>query len=112
MSSQFLTKILDLFARSQQAREAITIKTPNPKCRLYWCLIEFKDWSGDTISHVGIFDPLCELAPLYLLSSSPPVGLCGQHLQELHTVYLTRLRTYKIALTPQQNLGRPRYLGG
>jgi hypothetical protein len=22
-----------------------TIKTPNPKCRLYWCLIEFIDWS-------------------------------------------------------------------
>ncbi len=21
-----------------------TIKTPNPKCRLYWCLIEFIDW--------------------------------------------------------------------
>ncbi len=20
------------------------IKTPNPKCRLYWCLIEFIDW--------------------------------------------------------------------
>ncbi len=22
----------------------ITIKTPNPKCRLYWCLREFIDW--------------------------------------------------------------------
>jgi hypothetical protein len=22
----------------------ITVKTPNPKCRLYWCLIEFIDW--------------------------------------------------------------------
>ncbi len=21
-----------------------TIKTQNPKCRLYWCLIEFIDW--------------------------------------------------------------------
>jgi hypothetical protein len=21
-----------------------TIKTPNPNCRLYWCLIEFIDW--------------------------------------------------------------------
>jgi hypothetical protein len=29
--------------------DQITIKTPNPKCRLYWCLIEFID---------------CELAPL------------------------------------------------
>ncbi len=24
--------------------DQITIKTPNPKCRLYWCLIEFIDW--------------------------------------------------------------------
>ncbi len=24
--------------------DQITIKTPNHKCRLYWCLIEFIDW--------------------------------------------------------------------
>ncbi len=24
--------------------DQITRKTPNPKCRLYWCLIEFIDW--------------------------------------------------------------------
>jgi hypothetical protein len=24
--------------------DQITIKTPNPKCRLYWCLIEFIEW--------------------------------------------------------------------
>ncbi len=24
--------------------EQISMKTPNPKCRLYWCLIEFIDW--------------------------------------------------------------------
>jgi hypothetical protein len=40
------------------------IKTPNPKCNLYWCLVEFIDWSGDTVSHVGIFGQLCELLPL------------------------------------------------
>jgi hypothetical protein len=27
--------------------------------------------------------------------------LCGEHLQELCTVYLTRFRTYKIALKPK-----------
>jgi hypothetical protein len=27
--------------------------------------------------------------------------LCGGHIQELYTVYLTRFRTYKIDLTPQ-----------
>ncbi len=24
--------------------DQITIKTPNPKCHLYWCFIEFIDW--------------------------------------------------------------------
>ncbi len=24
--------------------DLITIKTPKPKCRLYWCLIEIIDW--------------------------------------------------------------------
>jgi hypothetical protein len=41
--------------------DQITIKTPNPKCRLYWFLIEFIDWS--TVSHVGIFYLLCEALP-------------------------------------------------
>ncbi len=27
--------------------DKITIKTPCPKCRLYWCLIEFKDWRNN-----------------------------------------------------------------
>jgi hypothetical protein len=29
---------------NEYAMDQITIKTPNPKCRLYWCLIEFIDW--------------------------------------------------------------------
>jgi hypothetical protein len=57
-----------------------------------------------TVSHVGILAQICELLPLYLLSSSPPppvnnyrsiqslqcvtggggVGLCGEHIQELY----------------------------
>jgi hypothetical protein len=24
--------------------DQLTIKTPNPKCHLYWCLSEFRDW--------------------------------------------------------------------
>jgi hypothetical protein len=24
--------------------DQISIRTPYPKCRLYWCLIEFIDW--------------------------------------------------------------------
>ena len=42
--------------------DQITKKTPNPNCRLYWCLLEFIDWS--TVSRVGIIDSSCELAPL------------------------------------------------
>jgi hypothetical protein len=40
--------------------DQITIQKPNLTCRLYWSLLEFID----TVSHVGIFDPSCELAPL------------------------------------------------
>jgi hypothetical protein len=46
-----------------QPVDQITRKIPNPKCRLYRCLIVFIDWR-DTVSHVGIFDHSCELAPL------------------------------------------------
>ncbi len=99
-------------------RDQLTIKTPNPKWRLYWC--------KDTVGHVGIFDP--SFRPSNLLTGSPPsppplpcvistvqgyeyvlmqcvtgggIGLCGEHLQDLYTVYLTRFRTYKVALPPQ-----------
>jgi hypothetical protein len=34
------------------------------------------------------------------------MGLCGEHIQEYYTVFLTKVRTYKIAFTTQkQNLG-------
>ncbi len=46
-----------------------TIKTQNPKCRLYWCLIEFIDWRHS--QSCLIFDLSCELLPLYLLSDIP-----------------------------------------
>jgi hypothetical protein len=62
-----------------------TIKTPNPKCRLYWRLIEFIDRRYCTVSHVDIFDPSCELLPLYLLSDlphpSPPYGTAYMYRQ-------------------------------
>ncbi len=31
-------------ARKGCNMDQISIKTPHPKCRLYWCLIEFIDW--------------------------------------------------------------------
>jgi hypothetical protein len=75
------------------------------------------------VSHVGIFDPFCELFPLYLLSDRPhpsPLPKVNEHrqcqavggggvlncivdqiLQEFNTLFLTRFRTYEIA-TPLQ----------
>ncbi len=50
--------------------------TKPAKCHLYWCIIEFRDWRYS--QSCCIFDPSCELAPLYLFSSSPaplPVGI-------------------------------------
>ncbi len=46
--------------------EQISIETPNPKCWLYWCLIEFIDSS--TVSQVGIYNPSCEVVPSNLLT--------------------------------------------
>ncbi len=31
-------------AAREESMDQITIKTPNPKCRLYWWVIEFVDW--------------------------------------------------------------------
>ncbi len=73
-----------------------SINTPNPKCRLYWCLIEFIDWRHR--QSWWYFRTL-------LWTSAPRregIGrLCGQHIQEFYTVYLIRVWTYKIALPPQ-----------
>ncbi len=91
-------------------------KDTKTKCRLYWRLMVFID--GDTVSHAGIFDPaLLTFAPLTfsLLFTSPTspfpklkysVWLGGDRGclvvletdQEFNTLYLTRFRTYKIAL--------------
>jgi hypothetical protein len=39
-----LGKVRSRCSRAAVLKNNITIKTPNPKCRLYWCLIEFIDW--------------------------------------------------------------------
>jgi hypothetical protein len=102
--------------------DKITIKKPNPECRFYWCLIEFRD----TVNHVGIFNFSQIGAPpltFSLVDPPPPppgvcvytvckregagIRMCGEPLQEFYTVYLTRFQTYKIALptTSNKNLG-------
>ncbi len=60
--------------RLLKTMDELTIKEPNPKCRLHWCLIEFIDWR---YSHVGNLDSSCELAPTNLLTGSPPPPLPG-----------------------------------
>ncbi len=46
--------------------------------------------------------PSSEYRSISLCSvSQGGIGLCGERLQELCSVYLTRFRTYKIALPPQ-----------
>jgi hypothetical protein len=99
----------------------VTIKTQSPKCRLFWCIIEFIDW----IQSCWYFRPsYVNYCPSNLLSCSPPPPLptskyrictksvwlegggggamlscVGDHIpQEFNTIYLTRFRTYKTAL--------------
>jgi hypothetical protein len=46
-------------------------KIPNPKCRLYWCLIEFIDWRLERQSVMLVFStPLVKYCPSNLLTGS------------------------------------------
>ncbi len=100
-------------------------RTINPKCRLYWCLIEFVDWRFS--QSCWYFRPPVNCCPsTFSLTSpnpSPPskskrtvltdsvwrgggrwgvLSCVVDHiLQEFNTLFLTRFRTYKIATPPQ-----------
>jgi hypothetical protein len=110
----------------------ITIKTRNPKCRLYWCLKEFIDWRYSQScwyfrpllwTSASLTFSLVDLPPPFPVRKSTGVciytvynrvregiGLCGEHLQELHNVYKTWFRTYtKLPYHPEQ---KPRRGGG
>jgi hypothetical protein len=41
--------------------DQLTIKKPNPKCRLYCCFIEFIDWIDWRYTAQSAFDPSFEL---------------------------------------------------
>jgi len=106
--------------------DEITIKTPNHKCRLYWCFIEFID-SRYSQSWWHFRLRLWNIAPLtFSLTHLPSfpvwistglctytvckwgegIGLCGDYIQELYTVYLTRFSNLQNCLTtPNKNLG-------
>ncbi len=101
--------------------DQIPIKTPNPKYSLYWCLIEFIDW----IYSQSCSTPLVNKRPSDLLTGSPPppplpvwintgvciYTVCGEHLQELYTVYFDQGRNLhtKFLYHPKQ---KPRRGGG
>ncbi len=98
------------------------------KCRPYLCLKEFIDWRYSQ-SCWYFRTSFVNYCPSNLLSCSPPpppppkvkvqyiqtvcvwegvggVQLCWRpYLHELNTLYLTRFRTYKIALPPQTRGG-------
>ncbi len=92
--------------------DQITIKIPNTKCSLYWCLIEFIDWRYS--QSCRYFRPiLWTSVPLtFSLNHFPPplpCTVCNREGgsgcvegMELYTVHLTIFRTYKIALPPKQ----------
>jgi hypothetical protein len=100
----------------------ITIKTTNPRCRFYWCLIEFIDWRysqsywyfrpsfvnwrPSTFSSSPLPLPWVNLQ-IYTFCTMYKRGRRGWGYVEsiyrraLYTVYLAKFRTYKIALPPQ-----------
>jgi hypothetical protein len=81
----------------------ITKKTPNPKCRLYWCLIEFKDWRYS--QSCWFFLTSCKLSSLYLLSSSPPPPLPCVTKYRRNTQCIAQSEPTKLLYHPKQNLG-------
>jgi hypothetical protein len=44
MKNTTTEELAPIWARMGKSTDQITIKTPNSKCLLYWCLIEFIDW--------------------------------------------------------------------
>ncbi len=40
----YIARHFHTYVRYSRVMDQISIKTPNPKCRLDWCLIEFIDW--------------------------------------------------------------------
>ncbi len=59
-------------------RYKITIETSNPKCRLYWCLIEFINWRYSQ-SCWYFQTALWTIAPLPSLVSSPPLACVNKY---------------------------------
>jgi hypothetical protein len=66
--------------------DQIFIKTPNPKCRLNWCLIEFIDWRyNQTCWYFRSL--LWTSAPLTWFNYLPPPPPCGNKYRGTITVW-------------------------
>ncbi len=104
-----------IWLRNGTSMGQVNIKTPNPKCRLYWCLIELIDlrysqscwlFSTPLVNNAPLIFSLVHLPPPFpvLISTGVCINtvcnrgggirLCAEHIQELYTVYLTRFWTY------------------
>ncbi len=56
--------------------DQITIKTPNLKCRLNWCLIEFTDWRYIVNKYRSLHSIQCETR------EGEGIEFFGEHIQE------------------------------
>ncbi len=69
LSNEKIRTSTELWKSAQQKpMDECTIKTPNPKCRLYWCLIEFinKTSWGPSIYTIKITVRGVDLKPLVI----------------------------------------------
>jgi hypothetical protein len=62
---------------SNTPMDQISIKTPNLKCRLYWCLKSLL--TGDTVNHVGIYPLTFSLVHLPPLLPFPPLPCVNKY---------------------------------
>jgi hypothetical protein len=104
--------------------DQISIKTPNPECHLYWCLIEFVEWrysqscwyfrtllgTSAPLTFSLVLSPVIPPPHVFMFSTIHTAcnGGGGEGNQVVwrsstgvYTAYLTRFRTYKIALPLQ-----------
>ncbi len=76
--------------------DQITIKTPNPNCRLYWCLIEFVDWRYS--QSCWYFRPLLWTSALHWLTFPPPLPCVNKWMGSgcVESIY----RSYTLSIWP------------
>ncbi len=73
-SENFLFSPRPAFVEKGIIMDQITRKTPNPKCRLYWCLTEFIDWRYSQSQSCWYFWPLMwTKGPLTFSLVHPPL---------------------------------------